>query len=141
MRPFDAFANSEGDHPKVIQNTNSFFIFTPAFSDNAETAIRYLNWMIDPENLMVIHNGFQGVHYRDLIDGIPQNFVPTDQLATNEIFNKYDIGIISQPPQFGDPVTNPKGWATNSLIDLCDSSMGISYGVVQRGDEFPDGTP
>ena len=106
--PFDAFANSEGDHPKVIQNTNSFFIFTPAFSDNAETAIRYLNWMIDPENLMVIHNGFQGVHYRDLIDGIPQNFVPTDELATNEIFNKYDVGIISQPPQFGDPVTNAR---------------------------------
>jgi putative aldouronate transport system substrate-binding protein len=106
--PFDAFANSEGDHPKTIQNTNSFFIFTPTFSDAAEEAIRYLNWMIDPDNLFIIHNGFQGVHYTELVDGIPQNFVPTDQLETDEIFNKYDIGIISQPPQFGDPVINAR---------------------------------
>jgi len=106
--PFDAFANSEGRHPKVIQNTNSFFIFNPSFSDKAAEAIRYLNWQLDPANLKVMHNGFKGVHYLDEVDGIPQNFVPNDQLPTNMIFNKYDVGIISQPPQFGDPVKNAK---------------------------------
>ena len=106
--PFDAFPNKNGNHPKVIQNTNSFFIFTPSFSKAAETAIRYLNWMIDPAVIKVVHNGFEGVHYTKEIDGIPQGLIPTDQLKTNEIFNKYDIGIISQPPQFGDPVINAK---------------------------------
>ena len=106
--PVDPFANSQGNHPKVIQNTNSFFIFTPVFSDHAEEAIRYLNWQINPDVLFVLHNGFQGIHFTDLVDGIPQNFVPTDQLQTNQIFNKYDIGIISQPPQFGDPVMNAR---------------------------------
>jgi len=99
--PFDAFANSEGMHPKVIQNTNSFFIFTPVFSEHAAEAVRYLNWMVDPAVLKVVHYGFKGVHYMSEIDGIPQDIVPTDQLATNQIFNPYDIGIISQPPQFG----------------------------------------
>jgi type I restriction enzyme S subunit len=41
---------------------------------------------------------------------------------------------------FGDPVTNPKGWPTKRLVELCDPERGISYGVVQRGDhdEFGD---
>ena len=42
---------------------------------------------------------------------------------------------------FGDPVTNPKGWETKKLIELIDSSRGVSYGVVQRGIQADDGVP
>ncbi len=42
---------------------------------------------------------------------------------------------------FGDPVTNPMGWPTTSLIDQCDAKRGISYGVVQRGSHVPMGVP
>jgi type I restriction enzyme S subunit len=42
---------------------------------------------------------------------------------------------------FGDPVTNPKGWEVKPLQELVDVERGISYGVVQRGDEVPDGVP
>jgi len=42
---------------------------------------------------------------------------------------------------FGDPVTNPMGWKSASLIQLCDGERGISYGVVQRGDHDAGGIP
>jgi type I restriction enzyme S subunit len=42
---------------------------------------------------------------------------------------------------FGDPVENPMGWPTTSLIEQCDSKRGISYGVVQRGTHVPTGVP
>lgn len=42
---------------------------------------------------------------------------------------------------FGDPVTNPKGWKVNKLIDLVDKSRSISYGIVQRGAECDGGVP
>lgn len=42
---------------------------------------------------------------------------------------------------FGDPVTNPKGWAQVELSTLVDSEDKINYGVVQPGDDFPGGNP
>ncbi|MBD1848410.1 restriction endonuclease subunit S [Cyanobacteria bacterium FACHB-63] len=42
---------------------------------------------------------------------------------------------------FGDPIKNPKGWETQQLKSLVDSSRGISYGIVQRGPEVPGGIP
>ncbi|AQA18346.1 hypothetical protein BST95_08990 [Halioglobus japonicus] len=40
---------------------------------------------------------------------------------------------------FGDPVTNSKGWDTLGLSKVIESERGISYGVVQRGDQDNDG--
>lgn len=42
---------------------------------------------------------------------------------------------------FGDPVTNPKGWPTKLLSDLCDKQDRVNYGVVQPGDDHPEGKP
>jgi type I restriction enzyme, S subunit len=42
---------------------------------------------------------------------------------------------------FGNPITNPKGWQTQQLKSLVNSSRGISYGIVQRGPEVPGGVP
>lgn len=42
---------------------------------------------------------------------------------------------------FGDPVTNPKGWEQVPLEALIETERGISYGIVQRGAEIPDGVP
>jgi type I restriction enzyme S subunit len=42
---------------------------------------------------------------------------------------------------FGDPVTNPKGWRTEKLVNLIDSERGVSYGVVQRGLQADEGVP
>ena len=42
---------------------------------------------------------------------------------------------------FGDPVTNPKGWEVVDLAALVEQGDKINYGVVQPGDDFPDGRP
>lgn len=42
---------------------------------------------------------------------------------------------------FGDPVQNQRGFPTKRLIELVDPDRGISYGVVQRGDDVDDGVP
>jgi type I restriction enzyme S subunit len=42
---------------------------------------------------------------------------------------------------FGDPVTNPMGWAVVDLASLVEQRDKINYGVVQPGDDFPDGKP
>ncbi len=42
---------------------------------------------------------------------------------------------------FGDPVTNSKGWEVRALSNLIDESRGVSYGVVQRGEQADEGIP
>lgn len=42
---------------------------------------------------------------------------------------------------FGDPLTNPKGWKLVELSELVDSNDKLNYGVVQPGDDRPDGVP
>ncbi|UQA63260.1 restriction endonuclease subunit S [Polyangium aurulentum] len=42
---------------------------------------------------------------------------------------------------FGDPVVNPRGWPTRTLDTLIDVGRGISYGIVQRGEDVDNGVP
>lgn len=42
---------------------------------------------------------------------------------------------------FGDPVTNPKGWKTTELAALIEPGDKINYGVVQPGEDHPNGHP
>jgi type I restriction enzyme S subunit len=42
---------------------------------------------------------------------------------------------------FGDPVTNPKGWPVFELSELIDPNDRLNYGVVQPGDDDPEGVP
>ena len=42
---------------------------------------------------------------------------------------------------FGDPVTNPKGWAVIELGELIDEGDKLNYGVVQPGDHDSEGIP
>jgi type I restriction enzyme S subunit len=42
---------------------------------------------------------------------------------------------------FGDPVKNEKGWEVRRLGDLLLPGEKITYGVVQPGDDYPNGVP
>ncbi|MEM7010995.1 MAG: restriction endonuclease subunit S [Verrucomicrobiota bacterium] len=42
---------------------------------------------------------------------------------------------------FGDPVTNPKGWAIAPLETLIDSDRPITYGILKPGPDIEDGIP
>jgi type I restriction enzyme, S subunit len=42
---------------------------------------------------------------------------------------------------FGDPMTNPNGWTVVPLARAVKPGTIVTYGIVQAGDEFPDGIP
>lgn len=42
---------------------------------------------------------------------------------------------------FGDPVSNPKGWAVRPLIQLIDPDRPITYGILKPGEDIEDGVP
>ena len=42
---------------------------------------------------------------------------------------------------FGDPATNPKEWDEKPLSEVVRPGTIVTYGIVQAGDEFPDGVP
>jgi type I restriction enzyme S subunit len=42
---------------------------------------------------------------------------------------------------FGDPIENARGYPTKALRQLVDPKRGISYGVVQRGEDQDSGVP
>ena len=42
---------------------------------------------------------------------------------------------------FGDPGSNPLGWDVRALRDVVREGTVVTYGIVQAGDEYPDGVP
>ena len=59
-----------------------------------------------------------------------------------ELLKKYDeLAQAIFMDMFGDPVKNEKGWEVKRLNNLLLKGEKISYGVVQPGDEFPNGVP
>lgn len=85
---------------------------------------------------------------------VPEEF--DDQIRIARVLGKVE-GLIAQRKQhlqqldellksvflemFGDPVRNERAWPTKDLDSFIDKNRGISYGIVQRGDNFPGGTP
>ena len=42
---------------------------------------------------------------------------------------------------FGDPVVNDRGWQKITLFESLEAGRTVTYGIVQTGDEFENGTP
>ncbi len=42
---------------------------------------------------------------------------------------------------FGDPVFNERGWKQITLLESLEAGRTVTYGIVQTGDEFENGTP
>ena len=42
---------------------------------------------------------------------------------------------------FGDPVVNDRGWQKITLLESLEAGRTVTYGIVQTGDEFENGTP
>jgi type I restriction enzyme S subunit len=59
-----------------------------------------------------------------------------------ELLKKYDeLAQAIFIDMFGDPVKNQMGWDVKRLDELLLKAEKISYGVVQPGDEYPNGIP
>lgn len=65
---------------KYAYNDYGLMIFVPARSAHVEAAIRYLNFLSDPQNDMVLRYGLEGEHYTLSEEGIP--------ISTNIAYNR-----------------------------------------------------
>jgi putative aldouronate transport system substrate-binding protein len=92
LEPIDPFTTPDGKRPKPMYEPIGAYIMVPASSKNAVAAIKYLNWMADPENIMVLQNGLEGISYEISEDGLPV-LLDTPE-ATNWLYNYYDYCII-----------------------------------------------
>lgn len=88
----DPFSTPDGRHPKEIYSPIGAYIMVPKSSKNAEAAVKYLNWMAEPDNILTLQNGQLGVSYEMSEDGLPV-LLDTPEAQTL-LYNYYDYCII-----------------------------------------------
>ncbi|MFB9330888.1 extracellular solute-binding protein [Paenibacillus aurantiacus] len=140
--PIDAFKNYEGKYLKEVYNENGLFSFIPKSSKNAELAIKYLNWMADPEVLFFLQFGEEGVNHK-LVNGIPQGIAQTGENMQMSNLN-LDYTLIVNGAELGDTEKNVRTYAAALAtgeeryeklaidayrINTTDGYTGFYYGV------------
>lgn len=99
--PCDPFVTSQGKHIKRVYGQNGFYMMVPKSSKRVAEAIKYLNWMAQPEVRDFLVNGEKGIHYKEFREGVPVNIlVEGDKRLTQ------DIAIIVNGKDYGDQEKN-----------------------------------
>jgi len=118
--------NDEGKYKKIAYNENGVNLIIPKSSKNAELAIKYLNWMADPEVLFFLQYGEEGVNH-EMVDGIPQVINQTgDNMQTSYL--NLDYTLVVNGVELGDPEKNIKALASSApgLEDVAEQSYKIN---------------
>jgi putative aldouronate transport system substrate-binding protein len=91
-RPVDPFVNKDGKTPKFVYSPIGITNMVPAFSQNADLVVKYLNWMAELPNLTKLIFGDVGVHYDLNAEGI----ILPRKLTGNDIwdYNSLDRALI-----------------------------------------------
>jgi putative aldouronate transport system substrate-binding protein len=105
LTPIDPFTNADGKHAKPEYASNAMYIMIPKSSQNAEAAIKYLNWMSQTNVLIDMQNGVEGKNY-DLKDGIPVVKEDVTQEAKDWVYNSGDMVIVANGKVVGDDAKN-----------------------------------
>ncbi|WP_020620369.1 extracellular solute-binding protein [Paenibacillus daejeonensis] len=124
--PIDTFKNYEGKYKKVAYNENGINVIIPKSSKNAELAIKYLNWMADPEVLFFLQFGEEGINH-EMVDGIPQAVNQTgDNMQTSYL--NLDYTLVVNGVELGDEEKNVKALAISApgLEGLAELSYKIN---------------
>ncbi|MBO7743586.1 extracellular solute-binding protein [Paenibacillus sp. MWE-103] len=140
--PIDAFKNGEGKYLKEMYNENGLFSFIPKSSKHAELAMKYLNWMADPDVLFFLQFGEEGVNHT-MVNGIPQGIAQTgDNMQMSNL--NLDYTLIVNGAELGDTEKNVKTYAAalatgdqsyeklavdSYKINTTDGYTGFYYGV------------
>ncbi|WP_337101790.1 extracellular solute-binding protein [Paenibacillus sp. YIM B09110] len=99
----DPFTNEEGKSPKAIYDPTGIHIMIPKTSKHAAEAIKYLDWMSQPDVLYALTNGLEGQHYT-LENDIPKA-ITTDE-AKQTFYNNSDLAIVINGKDFGSQEKN-----------------------------------
>ena len=120
----DAIPSADGITHKDMMDKTGLQVFVPAFSRNAEAALRYLNWLCIPENYQFIQRGQLGVNH-EIVNGVPALMVrpPNDPWMQNSTQN-IDFTMLQNGIEMGDPVLNARVLAL--------SYGGFSSDVIER---------
>lgn len=127
LTPIDPFTSASGEKPKPILEKTGMYIMVPKTSKNAEAAIKYLNWMAQPENIITLQNGVEGVTYR-MEDGVPVTLENED--ADRLLFNYFDYCIILNGKYVSsqDERMNLKANASNARFEEF-TRKSVEYGM------------
>lgn len=91
LTPIDPFADKDGRTPKPLLEKIGMYIMVPAASHNAEAAVKYLNWMAQPEHYITLQNGLPGVTF-EWKDGLP--VMLQNEETKRMLYNYFDYCII-----------------------------------------------
>jgi putative aldouronate transport system substrate-binding protein len=69
--PIDPIQSADGITRKDMMDKVGLQIFIPAFSQNVEAALKYLNWLAIPENYEFLQRGHEGINHV-MENGIPR---------------------------------------------------------------------
>jgi putative aldouronate transport system substrate-binding protein len=92
LAAIDPFSTPDGKHPKPVYPAYGAYLLVPKASKHAVEAVKYLNWMAEPQNILVLQNGQEGVSYKLGSDGVPVTLDTPE--AKQMLYNYYDYCII-----------------------------------------------
>lgn len=128
----DPFTNEEGKSPKGIYDPTGIHIMIPKSSKHAAEAIKYLDWMSQPDVLFALTNGIEGQHFT-LESGFPKA-ITTDE-AKQTFYNNSDIALVINGKDFGSVEKNIEATALSfpSYTELAKQTIinGLKDGYTQ----------
>jgi putative aldouronate transport system substrate-binding protein len=106
----------------VVQNKDmmdkvGLQIFIPSFSQNKDSALKYLNWLAKPENYQFLQLGREGVNHQ-MVNGVPRTInVPAGNPWIQNSPNNIDYTMPINGVEMGSPALNAR-------------VLGLSYGNI-----------
>ena len=107
-------ASLGGKYLHDIYAANGLSIVIPKTADEetAIAAVKYMNWMAQPENMFFMQNGVEGINYLEVTaDGIPTNVQSADAVPDEYKMHAGDICFISNGLYYGSDEKNALGIA------------------------------
>ena len=77
------------------------------------------------------------IHISQVIDNV-RSIISDRQQELEKLDNLIKARFVEM---FGDPIINDRGWKQITLLESLETGRTVTYGIVQTGDEFEDGTP
>ena len=112
VNPFKNESINKYPHSVYAANGLSIIIPKTASEEVAAAAIKYMDWMAQPENMFFMQNGVEGINYLNTTeDGIPCDVQSADNVADEYKMHAGDICFISNGLYYGSEELNAKGLA------------------------------
>ena len=94
-------------HDQYAANGLSIIIPKTASEEVAIAAVKYMDWMAQPENMFAMQNGVEGINYLSVTaDGIPTDVQTADNVPDEHKMHAGDIVFISNGLYFGSDEKN-----------------------------------